>query len=245
LAETFEALRMRCALLAFVIAVAACGGDSSGPAAGFGCLGDTLPTTAPAGIAVTGQIRTFSQSPISGATVSAFRNSDTTAALATATSNTPGNYTLQLTTGGTPVDGYLRVTHSGQIDTYAYPSRPLTADFATNVTMITTAELALLGSAVGVTQTAGNGLIAVVVANCDGTPIAGATVTTSPAGTVRYNSGAAPSPSATSTAADGVAYVLNVAAGNVTVQASGGGHTLRQHIVTARADAVTLTEIQP
>jgi hypothetical protein len=225
-------------------ALTACS-NSNGPAAGFECSGQALPTTAPAGIAVTGQIKTLSQSPISGAIVSAFRTTDTTAALATATSNTPGNYTLQVTTGGTPVDGYLRVTHSGQIDSYAYPSRPLAGDFVTNVTMITTTELGVLGSAVGVTQTAGKGFIGVVVTNCDGTPIAGATVTTTPAGTVRYNSGTTPSSTATSTSADGVAYVLNVAAGNVTVQASGGGHTLRQHIVTARADVATLTEIQP
>ena len=229
------------------VALAACSSNSSGPGAGFGCLGQPLPTIAPAGIGISGNIEqnALSPSPLSGATVAAFRTGNTTA-LDTATSNTPGFYNLQVTTGGTPVDGYLRVTHSGAyITTYAYPARPLVADVVTNVLMITTTELGLFGSAVGVTQTAGNGFIGVIVKNCDGTPIAGATVTTNPAGTVRYNSASGPSSTATSTAADGVAYVLNVAAGNVTVQANGGGHTLRQHVVNARADAVTLTEIQP
>mgnify|MGYP000721106327 CR=1 FL=1 len=41
--------------------------------------------------------------------------------------------------------------------------------------------------------------------------------------------------------ADGVAYVLNVTAGDVVVMASAGGHALRQHTVNARADVVTLT----
>ena len=229
------------------VALAACSSNSSGPGAGFGCLGQPLPTTAPAGIGISGNIEqnALSPSPLPGAAVAAFRNSDTTAALDSATSDTPGHYTLQVTTGGTPVDGYLRVTHSGYIATYAYPARPLAANVVTNVLMITTQELTFLGSAVGASQTAGKGFIGVIVKNCDGTPIAGATVTTSPAGTVRYNSASGPSSSATSTAADGVAYVLNVAAGTVTVQANGGGHTLRQHIVNARADAVTLTEIQP
>src|SRR2546427_413630 len=73
----------------------------------------------------------------------------------------------------------------------------------------------------------------------------GATVTSMPTGTVRYNAGGAPSSSATATAADGVAYIANVAPGNVTVQATASGQTLRQHTVNARANAITLTEIQP
>jgi hypothetical protein len=237
---------MRRALLALLIPVTACGGDSSGPDVGFQCLGQALPTTAPPLISVSGQVRAnaLNPNPLAGAAVFAFRTGDTTT-LAADTSNTPGFYSLSITTGGTPVDGYLRLTHSGQITTYAYPSRPLAADLVTNVLMITSSEFDFLAQLVSVTPTAGNGFIGVIVKNCDGAPIAGATVTTNPAGTVRYNAGSTPSPSATSTSGDGVAYVFNVAAGNVTVQANGGGHTLRQHVVNARADVVTLTEIQP
>jgi hypothetical protein len=229
-----------------VIPVAACGGDSSGPGPGYGCIGLPLPTTAPALVNVSGQVRANALNPnvLAGAEVFAFRTGDTTT-LAADTSNTPGNYSLGITTGGTPVDGYLRLTHSGQITTYAYPSRPLAADLVTNVLMITSSEFGFLGSAVAVTPEAGKGFIGVIVKDCDGTPIASATVTTTPAGTVRYNAGSGPSASATSTSSDGVAYVFNVTAGDVTVRANGGGHTLLQHIVNARADAVTLTEIQP
>ena len=237
---------MRYPLLGISIAIVACGGDSSGPAAGFECLGDTLPSAAPTLIAVNGQIRANALAPnaLSGAIVTAFRVGDTTT-IAADTSDTPGFYSLNITTGGTPVNGYLRVTHSGQVDTYAYPSRPLAANLTTNVLMPTSNELTFLGSAVGVTQAAGNGFIGVIVKDCNGATLAGATVTTSPAGTVRYNAGSSPSGSATSTSTDGVAYVFNVTAGNVTVMANAGGHALRQHVVNARANVVTLTEIQP
>jgi hypothetical protein len=237
---------MRYLLLGLSIIIAACGGDSSGPAEGFGCINDPLPTTAPSLVTVNGSIRAnfLSPGPVSNAIVTAFRVGapDT---IAIDTSNTPGDYAVSITTGGTPVNGYLKVKHSGQLDTYAYPSRPLAANLTTNVLMPTQSELDFLGGVVGVTQSASNGFIGVVVTDCFGATVAGATVSTTPAGTVKYNSGGAPSASATSTSTDGVAYVFNVPAGDVTVKANGGGETLRQHVVTARAGTVTLTEIQP
>ena len=240
---------MRQALLGLSILIAACGEDASGPPAGFGCVGDTLPSNASAVVAVNGQIRADALNPnaVSGAIVAAFRVSDTTTALATDTSDTPGFYSVNITTGGTPVNGFLKVTHSGQLDTYAYPARPLRENLTTNVLMPTSAEIGFLGGLVGVTQSGTNGFIGVVVKDCLGNTVSGATVTTSPAGTVKYNAGTTPSGSATSTASDGVAYVFNVPVGDVTVMATARGYTLRQHVVRARASsgAVTLTEIQP
>ena len=237
---------MRYLLLGLSIVIGACSGDSSGPAEGFGCVNDPLPTTAPSLVTVNGSIRAnaLSPGPVSNAIITAFRVGapDT---IAIDTSNTPGDYAVSITTGGTPVNGYLKVKHSGQLDTYAYPSRPLAANLTTNVLMPTQSEITFLGSAVGVTQSASNGFIGVVVRDCFGATVAGASVSTSPAGTVKYNSGGSPSASATSTSTDGVAYVFNVTAGDVTVKANGGGETLRQHVVTARAGTVTLTEIQP
>ena len=237
---------MRYVLLAFSLVIAACGEDSSGPAEGFGCVNDPLPTTAPGLVTVDGQIlgNALSPGPVSGAIVTAFRVSPAES-LAVDTSSTPGFYTVSINTGNVPVNGYLRVTSSGKVDTYAYPSRPLAGNLTTNVLMPTQSELDFLALAVSVTQSASNGFIGVVVKNCFGDPVAGATVSTNPGGTVKYNSGGAPSSSATSTSDDGVAYVFNVPAGNVTVRANGGGETLREHAVNARAGKVTLTEIQP
>lgn len=226
--------------------LAACSSNSSGPGAGFECLGQALPTTAPALVNVTGQVRQHVLSPnaLAGAYVFAFRSGDTTT-LAADTSNTPGFYSLAITSGGTPVNGYVRATDSAHISTYAYPAVPLAGDATENVLMITSSEFSSLAGVAGITPVAGDGFIGLVVTNCAGTPLAGATVTSSPPGTVRYNAGGVPSSSATSTADDGVAYIANVAAGNVTVQANASGHTLREHVVNARADAITLTQIQP
>jgi hypothetical protein len=228
------------------VSLAACS-DSNAPLAGFQCLGDTLPTTAPALINVTGQIKSNALSPTVLAGVEVLATHTGTDTLAADTSDTPGFYSLSITTGGTPVSGYLRMTKSGFLPTYAYPARPLVADAVDNVLMITSSELTFLGTAVSVTQTAGNGFIGVIVKDCDGNNLSGATVSINPPGSssVRYNAGSTPSASATSTSADGVAYVFNVTPGNVTVQASSHGHALRAHVVNARADAVTLTEIQP
>ncbi len=225
-------------------AVAACG-SSNGPDAGFACLGQALPTTAPATIVITGQVTDIvTHNPVSSAPVFAFRSGDTTT-LAADTTNTPGFYSLTISTGATPVDGYVRVVESGHMTTYAYPAQPITRDTLDNISMVTPAEFSLLAGAAGITPQPGKGFIGVLVKDCTGAGITGATVSTTPAATVLYNVAGVPSSSATATAGDGIAYVANVTAGDVTVKASASGHTLRQHIVNARADVITLTEIRP
>jgi hypothetical protein len=232
--------------LGLTFIVVACGGDSSSPDAAFACLGAALPTTAPATITIGGQVLGNALAPtaLPGAEVLGLRTDIDT--LDRDTSSTPGFYSLTFATAGTPVNGFLRVTKSGHLPTYAYPARPIAANDTTNVLAITSLEFGILGTAVGESQQTGNGFIGVVVRDCTGTPLANATVQTSPAaGAVKYNAAGAPSSTATVTAADGVAYVFNVAAGNVTVMATASGHALRQHVVNARADVITLTEIQP
>jgi hypothetical protein len=227
-----------------VLIFVACGGDSSGPTAGFECLGQPLPTTAPALVNLSGQVRTYTGSAISGAAVVAFRVGNATALDSTNT-NTPGNYSVGITTGGTPVDGFLRVTDGTHLPTYAYPAVPLATDVTENVLMVSSTEFGVLAAAAGITPQAGKGFVGIVVKNCQGTAIAGAKVTTSPAGEIRYSAGGLPSSTASATDSSGVAFVANVTAGNVTIMATASGHTLRQHVVNAAADAITLTEIQP
>ena len=219
--------------------------NSSGPAVGFECLGQPLPTTAPATIVINGQVTDIvTHNAVSSAPVFAFRTGDTTT-LAADTTTTPGFYSLTISTRGTPVDGYVRVTESGHITTYAYPAQPITRDTVDNISMVTPAEFSLLAAAAGITPQPGKGFIGVLVKDCTGAAITGATVSTTPAATVLYNVAGVPSSSATATASDGIAYVANVTAGDVTVKASASGHTLRQHVVNARADVITLTEIRP
>src|SRR5436309_5126426 len=95
--------RFNFALIAVVFA--ACGKDSSGPAAGFECLGQALPTAAPALVNVTGTVtaNVLSPSPVPHAFVYGFRSGDTTH-LAGDTTDTPGRYSIAILTGGLPVN---------------------------------------------------------------------------------------------------------------------------------------------
>ena len=220
------------ALVLIGVALAACGGDSNGPDARFACLGATLPTTAPNSITVSGLTKgnVLSQNALGGVEIIVSRT---------------GTDTLGVDTSDTPVNGHLQLKKSGYLPTFAYPSRPLFQDDTTNVLMVTSSEFTALAAAASITPTAGAGFIGVVVSDCQGNPLAGATVTSSPAGTIRYNVAGFPNPAATSTATDGIAYIANVTAGTVQINATASGHALRQVVVNARADAITLTEIQP
>jgi hypothetical protein len=182
--------------------------------------------------------------PLAGVQLDAFRTGNATS-LATATSATDGTYSLTVATGGMPVDGYLRATKATYLDEYAYPPAPLVANSTQSLLLLTSSEFALVGNAAGVMPASGNGFILVAVSDCNGTAVAGATVSTTPAGTVRYASGGVPSSSATATSTDGLAFVFNVAAGDVIVRADSGSKTLRAHTVNARADAITITAIAP
>jgi hypothetical protein len=228
--------------------VVACGKDNgSNPNTGpYACLGDPLPTTAPATITVTGTVTQGVISPAAGgdAAVTAYRTGNATP-LATTTTAANGTFTLTISTGGTPVDGYLQITKTGYITTFAYPPAPLAANATESAIIVTTTEFGGLSQAAGVTQDPTKGFIALVVENCDGAAIAGATVSSTPAGTYKYNADGLPSSTATVTAADGIAYIFNVTAGDAVVSANGGGHTLRSHTVAANTTGIVLTAVTP
>ncbi len=97
-------------------------------------------------------------------------------------------------------------------------------------------------------QQAGNGVIGLVVT--DGTtPVAGAVVSSTPASdTVRYNQAVGNQVlplGTTSTYDDGIAYLLNLPAGQVTVSAKTATTTFASHPVKAWADQLTTTVIVP
>ena len=145
-------------------ALAACGSSSTGLPAGFECLGQALPTTAPAVVNVTGMVtaNVLSPGPVPHAFVYGFRTGDTTH-LAGDTTNTPGQYSLAISTSGTPVNGYLAISDSGHhIDTYAYPAVPLAADVTENVLMVSSSEFSFLAAAAGISPVVGDGFIGVV-----------------------------------------------------------------------------------
>ncbi len=221
---------------------------STGTGAGFECVGAPLPTTAPAMVLLGGTTTTAGlsgQMPLATVSIELFEGTSTTPAK-TATSDAQGLYSVMVATSGAPVDGYVHGTKATYIDSYLYPPAPIAADVSNaKLLLITAGTFNLLQTFASVTQTAGNGFMGIVVNDCNGMPVTGATVSTVPAGTVRYNSGGIPSNTSMVTDTDGVAYVFNVPAGDVTVQASAGGNTLRAHVVNARADVLTTTVVQP
>lgn len=214
----------------------------------FDCLGEPLPTTADDPIDVGGvatEISAGGEEPVEGVVITLFSAAD--AELGTATTDATGAYSVEVATGGTPITGYLRAIQKGYLDTYLYPPRPLAASTtAAAATMITSGTFDLLGSlALGDAPADGMGHVVVVVVDCNDDPVQGAVVTSSPAGTVRYNAGGFPSDTATATGADGIAYVFNLTPGTVSVDASFDGTSLREHDVTARADVLTTTIVGP
>jgi len=230
--------------LAVLLGMAACGGDDGGGGGG----GVDAPAL-PAVVTVTGTASTVGlggRTPLAGVAIAAYREGEA-ASVAMTTSDAMGNYALMITTNGVALDGYLLGTQSGKKDNYLYPPKPLTADIpSAPVLMVTQGIFDTLGSLAQVSQDPTKGWIGVQVFDAANLPVAGATVTSSPAGTVKYNgSTGTPSRNATMTDVDGIAYIFNVTAGSVTISASGGGLTFFSHPVIARANQVTTTLIQP
>ena len=243
-----------CWLVAVAAALAACSGSNGtmsptntiGP---YDCSGTALPATAATVVSVSGTVTEITlggPAGVPGATLEAFRTGDTSP-LATTTTAADGSYTISVTTGGVPLDGYLRVDKASYDTTYLYPSAPLVASFAgAKIVLLNPFELSVLANAAGITLSSTNGLVVLTVVDCTGKVLAGATVSSNPAaGATRYNSGGEPQSSASATDVDGLAYLLNLPAGNVAVQGSSGSHTLRSHTLNARAGAITQTILAP
>lgn len=237
--------------LALALSLLACGGgDDGGGGDGDGGIDAAAGPDAPAMISVTGEAQTVSgtsTAPLAGATIEAFARAGG-AALASTTSAADGTYTLTLATGGAAIDGYLKGTSAGRLDTYLYPPRPLAAD-QTGATMliINQQTLDLLGTFGGVTQEAGKGFIGLIVSDAAAQPLAGATVTVSPAGTARvlYAASGLPNQNATATDASGTVYIANTSTGAVTVDATMGGTDFHAVTVEARPGVITTTLLQP
>jgi hypothetical protein len=217
------------------------------PPGPFGCLGKPVPKTAPDPVKLTGKAQTVSGTsivPADHVAIAALRPNGTT--ITTATTDVNGAYSLTLPTGGVALDMYVKATLSGDRDTTLYPATALYGNSDGGVILIITpGTFDLITQLAGVNQSASKGAIGIAVVDCDGTPLANATVSTTPAGTVRYAEGNLPSASATATDATGVAFIFNVPAGNVTVAASVGGMALRSHAVNAPAGVTTTTAIRP
>jgi hypothetical protein len=245
-------------LSVLLVLVAACGGDSKTTTADAPSnppvdSSSTLDTPAGSTITVTGTAteRTLTgMTAVDGATIAAYRNGDDVTPVAMTTSAADGTFSLSVPSDGGPLDGYLKATKAEIKDAYLYPPAPITADIVAPVNMIRQATWdTLVTVAIGAgNQQADKGLIALIVVSgltADSTPVAGATVTSTPGSTVRYNMGIFPN-GTTSTAADGLAFLLNVPSTDlVTVNATKGSTTYKSHSLKARAGQFTTTIVTP
>jgi len=224
-------------------ATAVDGGDAAPDP--FGCLGQPLPTTAPATVTVSGIVVAPDQTPVDAVALDAFVGASATPA-ATTTSNATGAFTFDLSTGGTPVDGFIQGSKAGFIDTFYYAPVPLAASTTRATILISTpSTFSTIAALAQVVPDPTMGTVVIGVVNCQAAPVEGATVTVQPAGTTRYLRNNVPNVLATATDATGLALVFNVPAGAATVGASFGGLTLRSHPLTVRANVITVTVVAP
>jgi hypothetical protein len=168
------------------------------------------------------------------------------------TTGSDGSYSMTVSTGGVALNGFLKATASTYVDTYLWPPAPLTASFTDASINFLTADTESLatGTLCGVSggQSGSDALIGLEVTNAAGSDITGATVKASPAAAkycydATVGSDSLPSSGATATDSDGVALLINVPAGEVTLSGSATGNTFASHTVNAVAGAFTTTVI--
>jgi len=234
---------MRKSALIFLVA-AACGGGGGSTVDGPHGNEGTSQSIKISGTAT--QQSLTGNAPAPGVTVAAFKNSDENTAVTMATTAMDGTYSLTVMTNGAPLDGYLKATKTGNADTYLYPPAPLAMDFAgasineldTNLydTLSTNAQI-------GCGNTGTQTLVVLEVFDTAMMPVAGVTVTATPAAGKTGYSGAngLPDFTLTSTQADGRAFLCQVAAGSLTVTGTKTGATFKTTSLKARTGAFTTT----
>jgi hypothetical protein len=235
-----------------LFAIPACGddaGNGADAAVGDGTAsGGDGGADAPAGsrtITLSGiakEISTSGTTPLAGVMLTAYAAADDSV-LGMATSAADGTFAISVTTDAA-IDGYLKATFATTYkETYLYPPHVIDADYANvPVYVLSKNTYGVVNALLQNNQQVTNGWIGLVIEDAAQATVTGATVTSTPAGTVNYNGNSGlPSKTATSTAADGIAYDTNIAAGTVTVAAAKSGATFLSHAIHVRPDVVTLT----
>ncbi len=234
----------RLVCVALLSTLIACGSDDKGTNATVDAKASGS-AAAKITVAGTAQAQGVSSTKLAGVTVAAYRNGDETTPLATTTSDTQGAYSMDIETGGVAVDGYIKATIASYLDTYLYPPAPLSEDFTNaSINIVNNGTVTAFGSLCNIDIAATDGVVAVEVVNAAGTPVSGAAVASTPAASVYCYNGTSPLPdhNATTTAADGIAYMIAVN-GTASVTATKGGLTFAAHTVNARPGTLTTTII--
>lgn len=238
---------MRAASLLAVSALVACTYPEKELSTPFGCLGAPPPTSADAIVNLQGVVVEASQQvPLADVTVRLLdRNmSPITGPLKTDAS---GRASFSLTTGAVPVERvYLSAMASGSVNTFQTNVRHIAEDVVIPIGLASTIQRdALATGALGVPFTPGTGAVLLFITDCNDKRLANATLTSVPAGAVRYFEGVMPSMTATKTDAAGVAMVANLPPGPVALTATIDGMTFPPRSFIVVADAFVQTVIVP
>lgn len=224
-------------------------GEADATPPDLACAGQPLPTEAADMVTLSGGVFSIDiagQEPVEGAIVQLRRAANDRVLDDNAPGGTAadGTYSLTGRTRGNPLEAYLHATADGLVTTRLYPPIPVTTD----VPMVPLPMFSpIVVNFISPDQEPENGIVVLIVLDCSGQPIPGATVSSTPeAGGVIYaDDTGVPDQAATSTGAQGLAYLVNVPAGDVEVNATSGGQDLLAHTVAAVPDEVTTTIILP
>lgn len=240
-------------IVPFVLLIAACGSSNSNPGGGGadasngadGRVFMDAPPNVPAMITIAGTATDSGQNsstPLAGVAIT-LKNRTDDSTIASATSDAQGKYSMSVTTGGHVVDAYILATKSGYVDAAAFPAAPFAADDAmADSNLVTTGNFNLLTLYTG--QQASNGIIVAEILDASGMPVAGAAVSSSPAaGSYLYSDSNGTPASGSATNTDGTAFLVNVAPGSVSINATKSGATFKSHAVSAKANMFTSTVI--
>jgi hypothetical protein len=223
------------------------------PDAGPFCVGFDLPQTADDPIAVAGGVYTINldgATPVGGANLVVFDDEGNEVASATSVADGPtvGDFLFGVPTGGVPVNGFIEAEAETYRPTRVFPPTPLRADLDNvAVLMLTPENFGLLNNVLlQESQDPELGWVGVAVLDAGGSPIAGVTVSSVPAaGAVHYNEDEFPNSGATETDADGVAYLVNVPVGPLTVYVDGAPTEMRPTTIDVVAGLTTTVGVVP
>ncbi len=224
-------------------------GEPDAMPADLSCLGNPVPTDAPATVTLSGQVVAIDlggQTPVEGAIVELRRASNDRILDDNKPGGTPadGAYSLTGRTRGTPLEAYLHSEADGLVTSRLYPPVAVFTDVP--MVPLPMFDPIIIGF-LSPDQEADKGIIVLLVLDCSGMPVAGATVMSTPeAGDIVYaDDQGIPDDAATATGAAGLAYLINVPAGTVTVNATAMGESFLGHDVASVPEEVTTTVVLP
>lgn len=215
----------------------------------FACLGDPRPASAPLRIVLRGAVVDAKENgqPLAGVEVTLLDENQGVIEGPELTDAT-GAYSFSTPTGGRPTGRvYLKAVKADRVTTYQTNPFPLTADLTAPFPVISVQNAASLAmGSIGTSPfPADKGVLAMNVLDCNGSRVAGAQVSTTPAGRVFYFDGVFPSMTRTATDAFGVALIADLTPGEVTLHTVVDGMPYPDRTFLVRGGEIVQNDVTP